>query len=535
MKKLSFYTLYFFIILLAACASLQQPQGGPRDKEPPNVLEEIPKNLSRNFKGNKIDITFDEYFKLSNEVSEISVSPAMDIPPFYKVKKKTLEITFKDSLEKNTTYTINFGKAIQDVNESNILKNFSFVFSTGPTLDSLQINGKVVSSDDNLPVKDATVFIFPTERDSLFGKKRASLFTTTDSSGNFSLKNLRENTYSIYGLKESAVDRIYNSPNEEIAFINKPIILNKDTSGIILKLFKEIPEQFRVVSKQLEKDGRISYIFNKPINKPSLKFIDPIIKDPIIEFSPKGDTASVWLKTYDFDSLKVSINSDGNPLDTMLLRRNRKETYQREILFSNNLSGGKIRPDHPFIITFNIPIESINLDKMVLLEDSTAQNNFSLIKEDGTRSYQIKYPWKVKKLYTLSFNEGAIKDIYGDQNKKLKVSFNQDEVENYGNLSLKIQKTDSLKKYVFQLLTDKGNIYSQSPIKADTTLIFNYIPTNKYKVRIIEDSNNNGEFDTGNLKLNIQPEKVWFFEKEIITRANWDREEKIVIPKEFNP
>lgn len=535
MKKLSFYTPYLFIILLAACASLQQPQGGPRDKEPPKVLEEIPKNLSRNFKGNKIDITFDEYFKLSNELTEISISPAMEIPPFYKVKKKTLEITFKDSLEKNTTYTINFGKAIQDVNESNILKNFSFVFSTGPTLDSLQITGKVISSQDNLPVKDATVFIFPIERDSLFGKKRASMFTTADSAGNFSLKNLKENTYSIYGLKESAVDRIYNSPNEEIAFLNKPITLNKDTSGIVLKLFKEIPERFRVISKQIEKDGKISYIFNKSIVKPSLKFIEPSVSDPIVEFSTKGDTASVWLKTYDFDSLKVSINSDGNPLDTMIVRRGKKETYQRDILFSNNLSGGKIRPNHQLDLKFNVPIASINSDKIDLLEDSTSKKDFNLVKMDGTRTYQIKYPWKVKKLYTLTLNEGAVKDIYGDNNKSLKVSFSLDEVENYGNLSLKISKTDSLKNYIFQLLTDKGDIYSEELIKTDTTLVFNFIPTNKYKVRIIEDSNNNGVFDTGNLKLKVQPEKVWFFDKEIITRANWDREEKIVIPKEFNP
>lgn len=535
MKKTSFYILYLLILVLAACASLQQPQGGPRDKQPPKALEEVPKNLSRNFKGNKIDITFDEYFKLSNELSEISISPAMEIPPFYKVKKKTLEITFKDSLEKNTTYTINFGKAIQDVNESNILKNFSFVFSTGPTLDSLQINGKVISSEDNLPVKDATVFIFPIERDSLFGKKRASMFTTTDSAGNFSLKNLKENTYSIYGLKESAVDRIYNSPNEEIAFLNKPIILNKDTSGIILKLFKEIPERFRVISKQIEKDGRINYIFNKPIAKPSLKFIDPEISNPIIEFSAKGDTASVWLKNYDFDSLKVSINSDGNPLDTMIVRRGKKETYQRDILFSNNLSAGKIRPNSQLDIKFNVPIESINTDKITLLEDSTSEKSFKLIKMDGTRTYQINYPWKVKKLYTLNLNEGAVKDIYGDYNKNLKVSFNLDEVENYGNLSLKIEKSDSLKNYVFQLLTDKGGIYSESPIRTDTTLVFNFIPTNKYKVRIIEDNNNNGVFDTGNLKLKIQPEKVWFFDKEIITRANWDREEKVVIPKVFSP
>ena len=318
MKKPSVYIVLFCSLLLFSCASLQQPQGGPKDMLAPKVLEESPKNLSTNFKGDKIDITFDEYFKLSSEFTEISISPSLEITPVYKIKKKVLEIVFKDSLEKNTTYTINFGKAIQDVNESNVLKNYSYVFATGPVLDSLQISGTIISSNDIKPVKDATAFLFHIEQDTLFGKKKSSLFTTTDSAGHFSLKNLKEGKYTIYGLKEANPDRIYNSPNEEIAFLRDPINLVKDTSDIILKLFKGIPERLRILDKKIEKDGRITYIFNKPIKKPSITFIDPInLKDPIINFSNKGDTASVWLRSYDFDSLKVAINSDKVALDTI--------------------------------------------------------------------------------------------------------------------------------------------------------------------------------------------------------------------------
>lgn len=174
MQKFTLFrlTLLMVIAVISACASLQQPQGGPKDTDAPKVLQEVPKNLSRNFNGNKIEITFDEFFKLSNEYTEITISPETETLPNFKIKQKTLEINFKDSLEKNTTYSINFGKAIQDVNESNILKNYSFVFSTGPKLDSLSIGGQVINTIDNKPVLDATVLLYPINKDSLFGKKK---------------------------------------------------------------------------------------------------------------------------------------------------------------------------------------------------------------------------------------------------------------------------------------------------------------------------------------------------------------------------
>ncbi len=535
MKNSPIYIITFCSILFFACASLQQPQGGPRDQTPPKVLEELPKNLSTNFSANKVEITLDEYFKLSNEFTEISLSPSLETTPVYKVKKKILEIVFKDSLEKNTTYTINFGKAIQDVNESNILKNYSYVFATGPVLDSLQINGTVIGFGDNKPVKDATVFIYHLEQDTLFGKKKPSLFTTTDSAGNFSLKNLKEGKYTIYGLKETSSDRIYNSSNEEIAFLKEPINLTKNTSNVLLKLFKETPERLRILDKKIEKDGRLTYLFNKPIENPSLTFIDPSnIKDPIIEFSSKGDSAFVWLRSYDFDSLKVSINSNRIALDTIKLTRGKKDNYDRTILFGNNLSGGKIKPGNSLQLTFNLPIRDIAKPSIELLEDSVSKSGFTLNRLDqSNRVFSIIYPWKIKKLYTLKFNEGAIKDIYNTTNKPLKLDFELDEIENYGNLSLNIVKEDSLKTYVLQLFNSSKTLYKQEVVKANKTIVLNNIPISKYTLRIIEDENNNGEFDTGNVKQKIQPEKIWLFDKEIITRANWDREEKIIIPKIF--
>lgn len=522
------------ILLVTACASIQQPQGGPRDTEPPKVLVELPKNLTKNFSSKKVSITFDEFFKLNSEFTEISVSPAQDIPPLFKIKQKTLEITFKDSLEKNTTYTINFGKAIQDVNESIVLKNYSYVFSTGNKIDSLQMNGKVINYLDSKEEKEITVFIIPVSRDSIFGKKRASFFTTTDSAGNFSLKNIKEDSYRIYALKEEGGgDKIYNQPNEEIGFIANPIKLTKDTSGIKLKIFKQIPDNFRTNDQKIQQDGKIVLVFNKGIKKPSVRFLNATPVKPFIEFSAKADTLNMWLRDLSFDSLKVEINDANKPIDTVKLQRYKTDKYLRTLSYTDNLSGNKIRPATRFTVKFNFPIDGIDKANVALLEDSTTVSNFTLNKLDNGRDFQILYPFKIKKLYTLTFNEKAVEDIYGTTNKLLKTKFTLDEVENYGNLNLKIVKTDSTKNYIVQLITETGAVIKQDIIITNRTLIYNYLNNNKYRVKVIEDLNKNGEYDSGNLSRKEQPEKSWFFEKDIIIRPNWDQEYQVMVPKEF--
>ncbi|MBC7913157.1 MAG: Ig-like domain-containing protein, partial [Pyrinomonadaceae bacterium] len=190
--------LLFAVVFLGlyGCASIQHPTGGPRDSVAPQIIRESPKNFTTSFKGDEINIQFDEYYKLTNAFKEISVSPAMEKAPIFKVKKKVLNIQFMEKLEDSTTYTINFGNALSDFNEGNLIKNYMYVLSTGNKIDSLSISGTVVDAITKEPVLNATVFLLPVNQDTLFGKKRASLFTTTDSSGNYSLKYLRNNTYS---------------------------------------------------------------------------------------------------------------------------------------------------------------------------------------------------------------------------------------------------------------------------------------------------------------------------------------------------
>src|SRR5690606_21832827 len=163
LKWISIFQLIILMIsgLISGCASIKQPTGGPRDSTPPTVVKETPPNLTRNFKAERIQIQLSEFFKLNNEFKEISISPEMEKIPEFRIRKNILEIRLQDTLEQNTTYTINFGNSIVDYNERNVLKNYSYVFATGDAIDSLIIAGKVVDALTKHPVLDATVFIIP--------------------------------------------------------------------------------------------------------------------------------------------------------------------------------------------------------------------------------------------------------------------------------------------------------------------------------------------------------------------------------------
>lgn len=528
--------LFFMLFSLTwRCASIQQPMGGPKDSIPPKILSETPPNLTRNFNAEKIVIEFDEYVKLSNTQKEISVSPDVEQPINPRVKRKTIEVALPDSLEANTTYTINFGKAIGDFNEGNPLLNYSYVFSTGNVIDSLSISGNVIDALTKKPEKEIAVILIPTRQDSIFGKRKANIFTITDTSGNFQLKNLREDTYRIYALKEENNDRVYNAPGEYIGFLTDSIVLNKDTSGIRLEISKGIPTDFRLLDRKIEPTGKISFVFNKPLKRPDIVVLHPPQLDETkqITYNTTRDTASMWLAELTFDSLKVQIADQGAVLDSVTLRRGRNEKYDRDFLILDNLSGNKVTRVKHVQLTAASPVQSIDRNKIILTEDSIPRTNFQLAKDTTAPSrYVLRYNWRPKRNYQLSLEEGAFLGFFGDKNKSVSKSFTMNETENFGDIVLNITLPDTSHQYLVQLINEKMDyIYRSVPIRQSGKIPFRQFPGGKYTIRIIYDENNNDEWDPGDVYLKRQPERVWYLGKTFIIRANWEQEEPITVPE----
>lgn len=535
-RLIAVFSSLFFVF---SCASVQKPQGGPRDKTPPKLLKATPENNSKRFTAKQIILNFDEYFKLNNQYQEITISPAQEKPPEFRIKQKSLIINLKDSLQKNTTYVISFGKAIGDVNENNILKNFTYVFSTGNEIDSLSIAGKVINAETQQPEKEVTVFIFTAKQDSaLFGKKKPSYYATTDTAGNFKISNLHANTYRIYALKEASPNRIFDNENELIAVLPKDIRLRKDTAGILLTLFKPIPTKFRVIDRKINPDGKMSFTFNKGIENPGLRIIqnENLNAQKIVEFNQTADSARLYLRNMDFDSVKVAVLSGNKALDTVTLRKGKRETFKRNLSISNTATGGLLKPKTNLLLTANFPIESTNEAQITLTEDSVPKYGITLDKDTSfLRTYVLKYPWKAGKHYDVVLNEGAFIDIYGNRNKKSSIVFQLNKEESYGTLTFVITLPDNSGSYLFELLNTEGKVIESTPINHNQKLIFSNYSVGKYRVRVIYDLNKNKKWDTGNIKNRTLPEPIWYFNKEISLRANFDMEEQIVVPKLTNP
>ena len=531
---LSLITLFF---LLLGCANIQRPNGGPKDVTPPRLLKALPSNMSRNFKAKIIQLDFDEYFKLVNQYSEITMSPTQDKPPEYKVKSKSLIVVLKDTLQKNTTYVINFGKAIADVNEGNILKNFTYVFSTGPHIDSLSVSGTVTNTITQKKEKDVTVMLFPIEKDSLyFGKKKPAIFTSTDTAGNFSINNLHDGDYRIYALEEKTPDRIYNKDDELIAFQKQPVHLYADTSGIQLNLFKEEPSKFHLAVRKFDMDGKIFFVFNKRLNNPSVKIIyPPALNDQkIVEFSPTKDTANIYMKNMDFDSIRVAFFDNNKPLDSASLIKGRKEAFTKNYVFRLNISNtNKLKPTSDLMLIASYPIASYDQSQVTLYEDSVAVNNLNIIKDTtNLKRYIIKYKWKQDSRYIFVADEGAFTFVNGDKNKKYQKQFLVDKIENYSTLTLKVTVPDTSKQYLVEVYQNPDHIIQTDIITKNTSIIYRNFLTGKYSFKVVYDDNHNGKWDSGDVKLKRYPENIWVDPIQITLRPNWDAEEKLDIPKE---
>ena len=210
-------------MVLVACASIGSPEGGPRDYTPPRVMKTSPEAGSVNFKGNKVEITFDEIINLKDQQKKVIISPAPKTQPLIRTVGKKVTIEFRDELEENTTYVIDFSNAIEDNNEGNRLDGFSFAFSTGDQIDTLAVSGIVLRANDLEPMQHVVVGIHSNLDDTAFTRLPLERLCRTNDRGQFTLRNLKPGNYHVFALND--VDGDYRmARTEDIAFLDEIIV-----------------------------------------------------------------------------------------------------------------------------------------------------------------------------------------------------------------------------------------------------------------------------------------------------------------------
>ncbi|MEO8763919.1 MAG: Ig-like domain-containing protein [Ginsengibacter sp.] len=221
-------------VMESGCAQVGAPVGGPRDTLPPNLVEANPPNGTINFKGNRITLDYDEYVQLQKLQENLLVSPTPKITPNVSFKFKTISIKIRDTLEPNTTYRIDLGNSIQDLNEGNPYKNFSYVFSTGPYVDSLEFSGNVQIAQTGKPDSTLLVFLYKDLDDSAVFKKKPRYITRVNAKGDFTFHNLADGIYRVFSLKDESGQRVYSGRDELFAFADSTIEVGKHTNPVTL-------------------------------------------------------------------------------------------------------------------------------------------------------------------------------------------------------------------------------------------------------------------------------------------------------------
>lgn len=237
--------------IAGGCASIGNPSGGPRDERPPRFISANPDPGSAGVSNHigKISIRFDEIVNVKDPMTKVVVSPPSAQIPRVTALGRGVTVSFPDTLEPNTTYTIDFGNAIEDNNEGNQLQNFAYTFSTGPVVDSLRISGMVATARDLEPLQYKLVGIQripdgiddgayrPIVTDSLIFSRRFDRVAKTDERGRFSVEGIAPGRYRIYALDDTNNDFIYSSPTEEMAFMEEVIVPSAEMTSTTDTLF----------------------------------------------------------------------------------------------------------------------------------------------------------------------------------------------------------------------------------------------------------------------------------------------------------
>ena len=312
-------------VLMAACASIGSPEGGPRDYTPPQVVKTSPAPNSLNFKGNKVEITFDEIVNIKDQQKKVVISPAPRTQPLIRSVGKKVTIEFRDTLQDNTTYVIDFTNAIEDNNEGNQMDGYSFAFSTGDVIDTLAVSGIVLRANDLEPMQHVMVGLHSNLDDTAFTQLPLERVSRTNDRGKFTIRNLKADSYHIFAIND--VDGDYRmARTEDIAFLDTLVVpavseyTSMDTvftfdrhidtvmqathtlylpNDLLLCMFNENYRSHYIKNTARPEAGKLHFLFGAPNDTlPSLEVLRPVEHERDwyrVERNQDNDSLIYWI------------------------------------------------------------------------------------------------------------------------------------------------------------------------------------------------------------------------------------------------
>ena len=548
LRKKLYWLISLPLLVYLGCAKQTSPTGGPKDTIPPRVISSNPTAETINFSGRKIEITFSEFIGLNNPKEQLIITPSVGKDFEITAKKKTVVIEFDKPLEPNTTYTINFRDAVQDLTEKNPVRNFQFALSTGAYIDSLSISGTITDLLTGRKSADATVAITPDNDTFNIFKHPATIFTKTDKQGVFHIDHLKPGNYFIYAIADKNKNLFADSKSEAYGFQSESINLTTDTAQVNIGLVKLDARPLKVSSAR-----PYNTYFNIRTSKNVREIKLSASDGSPLQYSFAEDQSNVKLfnTTGTKDSLAfhfTALDSIGNYLDTLLYAKYSDREIEPE-KFTMSVEPGSLIADRGTFeatIKFSKPVPTINYDSIYFEIDSLTRINFQ--QEDFTSD---------KKTNTLVIKKRFNKNLYPaiDQAKpakadtvpkqKFKNNFHQGKAafisvegdsSQVSNTTIQPQNGETLSKIIYEFKTTETVLVQL--LNRDQKVVqqihnkpvgqFENLSPGDYLVRVIIDRNNNQDWDPGNFYTKEEPEKIIYYiepekkSEKITLKANWE-------------
>jgi hypothetical protein len=514
------------IMVIHACAVQVPPSGGEKDNAPPVVEKMHPRNKSTNFDSKGIVIRFNEFIQLGNPNEQILISPPLDQKPDFELSGKVLTISHLGLLRKNTTYTINFGNSLTDSHESNPASNFTYVFSTGPTIDTGYVTGVVTNAFTANLEKSISIGLYENEGwyDSIVFKTMPVYYTRTRDDGSFRVDNVSPRSFRIVAFDDENKNLKYDRL-ERIGFSNVP--LNpKDSSAntVSLRIFSpEAYEANRLIDTFCKEKGKFCFL----IYRPEQTVITPERNVTHFQRINRGvnniDSVFVYSNGLINDSLvkfRMMVQSASSTMD---VRQRKKLKFSPFVI---NIKAPELMDS--LVIECNQPCLLNDTSRITLMEDSTEiRARFAYTTEPD--KVVLFYRWKEKAKYIVNLQDSALVDIYAQYSQKNVLSFISKSLKDYSNLKLTFVLPKKDEKYIIQLIKDNNIVVKELSLSANASISFESLKPGSYRVKIIDDKNGNGKWDNGDYFNHILPEKVFFYPSSISLKAYWDVEQTIDI------
>lgn len=549
--KHSYLLLYALFVL--ACARQTTPTGGPKDSIPPTLINSVPQQGQVNFKGNSITLTFSEAVILNNPREQLIVTPDLGKDVDARAKKNQIILSIPEDLQDNTTYSINFREAVQDITEKNPAEMLKLAFSTGNYIDSLIIEGSVSDLLTATEAKDATVALCESDTFDIF-KHRPKYFTKSNSKGIFKIENLKPGNYFIYAFEDKNKNLVVDSKSEAYGFLSDYITLDKNIDDVKIRLIHLDSRPLKLTSAR---PYGTYYNIKTSKNLTDFKITTPEEETIISSFAEDFANIRIYNTFKNKDSLAIHFtgnDSVNNKIDTTLYakfiqRDVRSEKFDVAVKNFNVIaSKGIIQGE----LQFSKPLLSFNFDSIFFRIDSLQKISFTSdnIRWDSLRNQLFLTKAFAKELLPKEGSEAkkpAPFRTVGKQKTKTSIS-NQFYLGNAAFISIELDSSKNMvNNYVPAKLEDTAILLIEVQTKAQHFFVqlltkdyqvitsrrnskkFNFedLKPGDYQIRLIIDENNDGKWSPGNFYKNQEPENVLFYRNEkavklINLKANWE-------------